>query len=289
MHLTKYLSLLCISVLINITFSQTRVDAILLRIQDSAGKNDTLYCGFSRSSSLSYCIDNDTVDIPQYGLRVWEYELPPLPPADIFDARFIDSRTSSGTCLGMGTKYNFHDLHTGDWYKDTFKIRFQGSVPGIEAYPFTISWNIPTPFWCLGDLMMKYEGENGTVNIDMTDSTSTVISNFDASILSIIAYFYCDTLSIREDKYPTTYELSQNYPNPFNPTTTIRYSMPKRGYVTLSVYNILGEEVAKLINGVQDAGYQSIEFNSKNLPSGVYVYRLLTDQFRDMKRCIVVK
>ena len=72
----------------------------------------------------------------------------------------------------------------------------------------------------------------------------------------------------------TTYELSQNYPNPFNPTTTIKYQLPKPGNVTLKVYDILGAEVATLVEAFQNEGRYEISFDAGRLASGVYIYRL---------------
>jgi hypothetical protein len=85
------------------------------------------------------------------------------------------------------------------------------------------------------------------------------------------------------------YKLSQNYPNPFNPSTTISYSIPYQEKVSLKVYNILGMEVSALVNNTQPAGKYSITFNSKNLPSGIYFYELRTENFRDVRKMILVK
>jgi len=85
------------------------------------------------------------------------------------------------------------------------------------------------------------------------------------------------------------YQLSQNYPNPFNPTTTIDYSIQSAGFVTLKIYDILGTEMASLVDERKEAGSYSVEFNAANLPSGMYVYRLSTANFVDTKKLILLK
>ena len=75
--------------------------------------------------------------------------------------------------------------------------------------------------------------------------------------------------------------MNQNYPNPFNPNTSISYALPAASYVTLKVFNMLGQEVATLVDGVQDAGYKSATFEMGNLSSGVYVYQLSATSLND--------
>jgi hypothetical protein len=88
---------------------------------------------------------------------------------------------------------------------------------------------------------------------------------------------------------PVKFNLAQNYPNPFNPVTKINFAIPKNGLVTMKVYNVLGKEVAKLINEVKQAGYYTVDFNGSDLSSGVYYYRLDAGDFTDVKKMILIK
>ena len=88
---------------------------------------------------------------------------------------------------------------------------------------------------------------------------------------------------------PKEFNLYQNYPNPFNPTTTITFDLPKQSHVILKVYNILGQEVSTLINETKKSGSYKINFNASALSSGVYLYRIQTDDFTRSKKMILLK
>ncbi len=88
---------------------------------------------------------------------------------------------------------------------------------------------------------------------------------------------------------PAKYELTQNYPNPFNPTTQIDYSVPQSGYVSLKVYNLLGQEVTTLFNGVLQPGNYTATFNGKGLASGVYLYRLQAGSVSITRKLVLMK
>jgi len=88
---------------------------------------------------------------------------------------------------------------------------------------------------------------------------------------------------------PVRYELSQNYPNPFNPSTVIEYALPETGYVELLVYNILGREVATLVNGQKQAGYHQVTFDASNLASGLYIYHLRAEGFEQSHQMTLIK
>jgi hypothetical protein len=88
---------------------------------------------------------------------------------------------------------------------------------------------------------------------------------------------------------PSVFTLSQNYPNPFNPTTNIEYSVPKSAFVSLKVYNILGQEVATLFQGYQNSGSYKVDFNASKLSSGVYLYKLESGNVTLTKKLILMK
>ncbi len=88
---------------------------------------------------------------------------------------------------------------------------------------------------------------------------------------------------------PREFQLKQNYPNPFNPTTIIEYSLPKSDDVSLIVYNIIGQEVAQLIDGVQNAGTHTVIWDASKLASGIYFYRLQTADFTQTKKMVLLK
>ncbi|MFZ1977408.1 MAG: T9SS type A sorting domain-containing protein [Bacteroidota bacterium] len=88
---------------------------------------------------------------------------------------------------------------------------------------------------------------------------------------------------------PTEFLLAKNYPNPFNPATTIEYQLPKDDHVTIKIYNILGQEVATLVNADQKQGYYSVKWNAQTKASGVYIYRLSTKDYVKTKKMVMLK
>ena len=98
-----------------------------------------------------------------------------------------------------------------------------------------------------------------------------------------------NTISMNVSKeIPTEYKIN-NYPNPFNPTTVINYQLPKDGFVTLKVYDILGKEVTTLVNENKNAGYYKVNFDAGKLTNGVYIYRISSNNFVQSKKMILMK
>jgi photosystem II stability/assembly factor-like uncharacterized protein len=101
------------------------------------------------------------------------------------------------------------------------------------------------------------------------------------------SYKFSDVIEV--EIVPTQFELSQNYPNPFNPSTTIRFSLPQTTQIKINLFNILGEQVATLADGIYESGYHKVTFNAINLPSGTYVYRFESSEFAQVKKMILIK
>jgi len=92
-----------------------------------------------------------------------------------------------------------------------------------------------------------------------------------------------------ENNLPRSFYLGQNYPNPFNPVTRIKYSVPKAGYLTIKVYDVMGREVATVFDGVQQAGNYTAILDGSNLTSGIYLYKMETNGFVETKKLVLLK
>ena len=122
---------------------------------------------------------------------------------------------------------------------------------------------------------------------DLNSSETSISVTMDAS-KNITANFAEEALGVKT-KMPEFYKLSQNYPNPFNPTTQISFGLKQEGFTTLTIYDMLGRQVATLVNRNMPAGYHSVEFSGANLPTGMYIYRLTSGDFFSMKKMMLMK
>ncbi len=108
---------------------------------------------------------------------------------------------------------------------------------------------------------------------------------------SAVKFKLATPLDVKEEypKMPTTYRLEQNYPNPFNSTTSIHYHIPKGGWVTLKVYNMLGEEIATLVNRYESPGIKSCQWDTKDIVSGIYLYRIVAGSYNETRKMALIK
>ena len=106
---------------------------------------------------------------------------------------------------------------------------------------------------------------------------------------NILAKGNYQTVNYQGNLTITEYNLEQNYPNPFNPSTTIKIQLPQDGFVTLKVYDILGNEVTTLINEEKAKGRYEVNFNASSLASGVYIYKIQAGTFMNSKKMLLIK
>ena len=251
-----------------------------------------------------------------YSNRLYEFNpatfdwirLPDMPESKQTSGRIVDGKlyVFGGYHGSVSSRIDVYDIQNGSW-------SFVGYLSsGISAHATTVSGN---KIWLVGDYtnfqslgvfdtasLIFYPLTNnmigrrhaGTITFDNNlyifggnqDSLSTSalnslqyadISNFTVSVPNI------------NDKYPASFKVFQNYPNPFNPTTKIKYEIPKTSFVIIKVYNVLGKQVAALVNEEKSAGNYEINFDASELASGIYFYCINAGSFTDTKKMILLR
>jgi len=140
-----------------------------------------------------------------------------------------------------------------------------------------------------GVALTAYQGQSVALSAD--GNTAIVGGYGDNSGAGAAWVFVRNAAGVGEQtvQRPQQFALQQNYPNPFNPSTTIRYGLPNRSHVQLTVFNALGQPVAQLVNGEEDAGFHEVRFDGRNLSSGVYYYRLRAGDLLESKRLLLLR
>jgi hypothetical protein len=142
--------------------------------------------------------------------------------------------------------------------------------------------------------------ENGkkgyAIALDDSSSASLTVSKLDAeyykdssSVISLTNISGLKTAVMNDKNLPEKFSLSQNYPNPFNMTTTIKYSLPKSSHISITVYNMLGERIAEILNCNQNAGDYTVPFDATGLASGIYFYTMKAGSYGQTKKLILLK
>lgn len=130
------------------------------------------------------------------------------------------------------------------------------------------------------------KGTTNTVKVRIADTANPSVFTETTAVLTVENVI----TGIEETEgIPANFTLMQNFPNPFNPTTNIKFALPTESNVTLKIYNILGEEVANLINKVMPAGFHTVNFDAAKLSSGMYIYRIEAGSFVQVKKMLLMK
>jgi hypothetical protein len=163
------------------------------------------------------------------------------------------------------------------------------SAPVVEAQSNAVPWSA----FDAGSAV-AFTGSTRVISVVGQSFTGNANTANDGIKSGFLVYPFRSPLSsgIRANggsEAPTTYELSQNYPNPFNPTTGVRFQVPGVSDVKLIVYDILGREVATLVNERKAAGRYEVRFDASGLASGVYIYRLTAGSFVQTRKMILLK
>ncbi len=206
---------------------------------------------------------------------------------DISDAVFTITASSKITVVSPngGESWEGKSVHPITWTStNVTNVKIEYSLNNgstwstiaalAPAASGTYNWTVPDTTSAQA-LVRISDATNSSVS-DVSDADFTI-----TPVTSVDDYF--------NSTIPKAYGLMQNFPNPFNPTTTIYYSIPKSGLVVLKVYNILGKEVATLVNRDQSAGNYSIQFDASKLESGIYFYRIQSGSFVAAKKLILMK
>jgi hypothetical protein len=233
-----------------------------ISVCESGPACDTLFFGINPNGT--YGID------PGLG----EYELPPG-SFGWFDARWVDNASPSR--IGEGLRLDYHGFHNYSQV-DTFKLKFQ---PGTGSYPMKVSWLRSYVATLADSMVISDEFGGAAVRARMDLVSSVTVTNSNISTLTIICYgaFPLDVKPPEIPELPRGFTLSQNYPNPFNPSTHLEFSTDQSAEIRVTVYDVLGREVARLARSMYTPGAYGLEWNGRNdegflMPSGVYYARM---------------
>jgi len=200
------------------------------------------------------------------------------------DEYWFDISVYTFGTTGFDLIYYSDSLQTGPPTNNTDKILYCFSNANSTNFSSPVRISEHPPEWSANGYIPQI------VFIPPSD-LGTIWVGLDGSNKKVYWDRYSAVTKIRNanNEIPAKYNLSQNYPNPFNPITKIQFEIPKNGFVTLKIYNVLGKEVSSLISKEMNAGIYTVDFDASNLSSGVYFYSIEVNDFKDTKKMMLVK
>ncbi len=259
-------------------------------ISESIGSGDLSASATSPSGGTFYSIPLPTASLEGWLVKPGAMDWQTVRNVNNFAPELIKIVDNTGSVLAAGFSEGSTVTLCGS---DGLLV---GSVPQIPIIPIaTLSSN--------DSMQVIYGIEAGTINA----VGDTILNR--VAVIGINAVSYT---SLTEDAFkfikaginwvsgsatgveknpslPQNFELKQNYPNPFNPTTTIQFDLPESGNYSLTVYNLLGQKVATLLNGNKSAGIYSVNFDASKLASGIYIYRLSGSKVNLTRKMLLMK
>ncbi|MBV6510726.1 MAG: hypothetical protein FMNOHCHN_00203 [Ignavibacteriaceae bacterium] len=202
---------------------------------------------------------------------------PRNPGSNYLELYFENSGGTYPQLLGARYARDFRSLGEASW---VFKVESSENIETILTWDRNQIQHLPD------SIRITLKDLSNNTEIDMkTDS----VYNFVYDGVRSFAVNSTVTGNIENSSIPVEYSLKQNYPNPFNPSTMVHYQLPKTEYTELKVYDLVGREVATLVNGIKEAGYHQVSFDGSGLSSGLYIYRLRSGEFTKTMKMSLIK
>ena len=273
--------------------------------------------------SLPITVSSDLTDVNILGIATGDVNASYVPPTTAILAK-EDRSTNTHGMVGLDTK-EVMNVQAMQPFELPVRVAKKVELGGLF-----LKLAYPQDLLHFDGIALYYENKDFVSNVkdgvirlawaDLTGGEKPMKLNANDTILSLtfkpIAEFDRITLSLESEtaladpfahpianilkiatihsaRIPTSFELHPNFPNPFNPTTKIRYDLKEHGHVILSIFNILGKEITKLINEEQETGSHEVEWNASNLPSGVYIYQITiksdSETFTKRRKLLLLK
>ncbi|MBK7444414.1 MAG: T9SS type A sorting domain-containing protein, partial [Ignavibacteria bacterium] len=223
---------------------------------------------------VDYYLETEDIMRP---VITWNHNMEPDMLSDSLTKRYKIWRATASSMASVPVDYIL--LKTLDIDSGTAPVYIDTSIIALGSYFHGTGGQMQYPVRYTVQAIDKYQD-------------SSVRSDFG----SAIGLLYCgDACAFGEDNIlqnehsPKKYSLNQNYPNPFNPLTKIKYDLPNDNFVTIKIYDILGKELMNLVNEFKQAGSYSVTFDATNYPSGVYYYKITSDNFVQVRKMILIR
>jgi hypothetical protein len=188
--------------------------------------------------------------------------------------------------IGTSNEYAVLEQNYIEWVRSYY-------IKGIQPWNFRITWTTGTPTY-YPESWFWLNHQEDVMALTYEDWNSDLATNFDSTANALL-HGIADYLDVKPTSVEETaqiisaFNLYQNYPNPFNTRTIINYELPITNNVDLTIYNQVGQKVATLVSGQQEAGFHQVEWDARNFSSGVYYYRIRTGNFQDIKRMVLIR